>query len=79
MATTTIKLYKDTKGQLDLFREYKNESYDEIVKKLVYIATTAKSEPWRSKETVRAIELTRERMKRGKLMSEEEASEKFGL
>ena len=56
MDTTTIKLYRETKSELDLFREYKNESYDEVIRKLVYIARTAKTEPWRSKETVRAIE-----------------------
>jgi len=34
---TTIKLHKDTKKELDAFREYRNESYDEIVRKLVVI------------------------------------------
>ena len=79
MDTTTIKLYRETKSELDLFREYKNESYDEVIKKLVYIARTAKTEPWRSKETVRAIELSRDRIKRGKFLSDEEASKKMGL
>jgi hypothetical protein len=79
MESTTIKLYKETKLDLDKFKEYKNESYDEVIKKLVYIATTAKTEPWRSKETVRSIELSRERLKRGNFLSEEEANKKLGL
>jgi hypothetical protein len=79
MDTTTIKLYRETKSQLDLFREYKNESYDEVIKKLLYIAKTSKTEPWRSKETVRSIELARERVRRAKFLSEEEATKKMGL
>jgi CDP-glycerol glycerophosphotransferase (TagB/SpsB family) len=79
METTTIKLYKDTKSQLDLYREYKNESYDEVIKKMIYIIKTIKTEPWRGKETLKAIELSRERMKRGNFVSDEEASKRLGL
>ena len=32
MDATTIKIHGDTKSQLDKFREYKNESYDEVIK-----------------------------------------------
>ena len=35
---TTIKLHKNTKKELDAFREHRSESYDEIVRKLVLIA-----------------------------------------
>ena len=31
---TTTKIHEDTKIELDTFREYKNESYDEVIKKL---------------------------------------------
>ena len=34
MEATTIKIHEDTKLELDGFREYKNESYDEVIKKL---------------------------------------------
>ena len=37
MNTTTIKIHRDTKAEIDQFREYKNESYDEVLKKLIYI------------------------------------------
>ena len=79
MDTTTIKLYRETKSQLDLYREYKNESYDELIQKLLYIAKVSKTEPWRSKETVRAIEMTRERMKRVKFITDEEPANRMGL
>ncbi len=79
MDTTTVKLYKDTKSQLDLYREYKNESYDEIIKKLIYIVKTCKNEPWRSKETIKSIEMTRDRVKRGNLISEENRNKRLGF
>ena len=37
MNATTIKIHKDTKAEIDQFREYKNESYDEVLRKLLYI------------------------------------------
>jgi hypothetical protein len=37
MSTTTIKIHKETKAEIDQFREYKNESYDEVLRKLIYI------------------------------------------
>ena len=43
---TTIKLHKDTKEELDAFREHRNESYDEIVRKIVLIARQHE-EVWR--------------------------------
>ena len=32
MNATTIKVHEDTKLGLDQFREYGNESYDEVIK-----------------------------------------------
>lgn len=79
MATTTIKIRHDTKAQLDRFREYRNESYDEVIKKVVFIANVSKTEPRLSKETIKAIEKARERIKKGKFLSEEEAKKRLGL
>ena len=67
MDATTIKLHAETKAKLDEFREYKNESYDEVIQKVVFIAKTCKTKPELSKETVEAIEKARERIKKGKL------------
>ena len=69
-ATTTIKVYEDTKSQLDQFREYKNESYDEVIKKVVFIAKACKNKPELSKETIEAIEKARARIKKGKFVTE---------
>ena len=79
MNATTIKVHEDTKAQLDQFREYKNESYDEVIKKIIYIAKKAKTQPELSKEAVIAIEKARKRIKAGNFVSEEEARRRLGF
>lgn len=79
MTATTIKIHEDTKMQIDQFREYKNESYDEVLKKLVYIAKKMKSEPELSQEAIEAIEKARERIKSGNFVTEEEARKRLGF
>ncbi len=79
MTATTIKIHGDTKNQLDLFREYKNESYDEVIKKMVFIAKNIEKEPEISKQTIKAIEKARERIKKGKFLTEAEAKNRLGL
>lgn len=79
MEATTIKIHEDTKSQLDRFREYKNESYDEVIKKVMYIAKTCKTEPELSAETINAIEKARDRIKKGKFLTEDEAKKRLGL
>ena len=76
---TTIKIHDDTKQELDTFREYRNESYDEVIRKVVFIAKTCKTEPELSQETIQAIEKARERIKRGKFLTEAEARKRMGL
>ena len=73
MQSTTKKLHQNTKSQLDSFREYKNESYDEVVQKVVYIAKNADKKPELSKEVINAIEKARARIKKGRFLTEEEA------
>ena len=79
MNATTIKIHKETKAEIDQFREYKNESYDEVLKKLIYIVKKIKKEPELSKETLKAIEAARERIKKGHFVTEEEARNRLGL
>ena len=77
--TTTIKIHENTKDSLDKFREYKNESYDEVLKKVIYIAETCKTQPKLSKETAQAIEQARARIKHGKFLTETEAKKRLGF
>ena len=77
--TTTIKIHKETKAHLDKFREYRNESYDEVIRKVVFIAEKADTDPELSKEAIRAIEKARERMRKGKFLNEEQAKKRLGI
>ncbi len=79
MNATTIKIHQETKFELDHFREYKNESYDEVIKKVVYIAKTAKKSPELSREVIEAIEKARARIKKGRFLTEEQAKKRLGL
>ena len=79
MGDTTIKLHGDTKSELDTFREYKNESYDEVIKKVIYIARNAKAKPELSRETIDAIEKSRERIRKGKFYTEAEVMKRLGI
>ena len=64
---------------MDRFREYKNESYDEILKKVMFIAKTSKTQPELSKEAIEAIEKARKRIKKGNFLTETEARKRLGL
>jgi len=77
--TTTIKIHEETKQAIDLFREYKNESYDEVIKKIIYIAKNCKDNKELSLETIEAIEKARNRIKQGNFLTEEEAKLRLGL
>lgn len=79
MASTTIKLSKKTKRELDRFREQPRETYEQVVRKLVQIADTARDEPSLSKEAVDAIDEARARIKSGTYVSEEEARKRLGM
>ena len=79
MNSTTIKIHKDTKTEIDRFREYKNESYDEVLKKLIYIVKSIKKNPKLSKEAIQAIEDARKRMNKGHFYTEEEDKKRLSL
>ena len=79
MDATTIKIHENTKSQLDKFREYKNESYDEVIKKVVYIAKTSRTQPKLSKEAIESIEKARQRIKKGQFLTETEAKKRLGI
>jgi formylmethanofuran dehydrogenase subunit E len=79
MSDTTIKIHQETKFDLDTFREYKNESYDEVLKKVIFIAKNAKKEPELCRECIESIEKARERIRKGKFVCEADAKKRLGL
>ena len=76
---TTIRLNKNTKSELDNFRQYKNESYNELIRKLIFVARACEKEPKLSQKTVQEIKEAREKIKRGEFYTEEEAKKILGL
>ena len=76
---TTIRLNQKTKFELDGFRQYKNESYNELIRKLLFVARTCEEEPKLSQKTVQEIKKAREKIKSGEFYTEEEAKKILGL
>lgn len=76
---TTIRLNQLTKEQLDTFKQYKNESYDELVRKLIYLAKMCEKQPQLSQKTILEIKEARERIKKGEFYTQEEVEKRFGL
>lgn len=54
---TTIKIKKDTKLRLDHFKEYKRESYEEIVEKILHILNVVRGNPEGAQSILRNIDL----------------------
>ena len=59
MATTTIKLAKSTKERIDRLKEYKRETYDEILQKMLEILTICRISPERAR--IRLLSLERKK------------------
>jgi len=76
---TTIRIKPKTKEELDSFRQYKNESYDELVRKLVYLAKMCEKDPKLSRKSIQEIKEARENIKKGEFYTEEEAKKILGL
>lgn len=76
---TTIRINPNTKSELDFFRQYKNESYDELVRKLIHLVKTCEKEPKLSQKTILEIKEARERIKKGEFYTEEEAKKILGI
>lgn len=76
---TTIKLREETKAELDKLREHPNESYDQVVRKIMFIAKTAEDQPELSQETIRDIKKARKQRQKGVYLTEEELRKRLGL
>jgi predicted DNA-binding protein len=76
---TTIRLDIETKTALDNFKQYKNESYNELIRKLIYVANTVETQPKLSQKTILEIKEARERIKSGDFYSEKDVKKILGL
>ncbi|MAG40026.1 hypothetical protein CMI41_03600 [Candidatus Pacearchaeota archaeon] len=62
MAITTIKLHKETKERIDKLKDSHNESYDDVLKKILYILNNTRENPEKGKKILEQIETRRELM-----------------
>jgi predicted transcriptional regulator len=62
MAITTIKLQKETKERLEKLRESRRESYDDIIRKILYVLNVTRESPNKAKNVLERIDELRERM-----------------
>lgn len=59
---TTIKLLEETKLRVEKLREHKRESYDDILRKILYVLNTARESPDKAKKVLERISELRARM-----------------
>jgi hypothetical protein len=59
---TTMKLLEETKVRLEKLREHKRETYDEILRKILYVLNTAREDPLKAKKILERIEDLRYKM-----------------
>ena len=59
---TTIKLLEETKLRVEKLREHKRESYDDILRKILYVLNAAREDPDKAKRILERISDLRQRM-----------------
>lgn len=59
---TTVKLIEETKLRLGKLREHKRESYDEILRKILYILNVVRDDPEKARRVLERVSELRERM-----------------
>ena len=59
---TTIKLLEETKLRIEKLREHKRESYDDLLRKVLYILNIARDNPEKAKKVLERIADLRARM-----------------
>lgn len=67
---TTIKLSEETKNRVEKLKEHKKESYDDILKKILYVLNILRDDPEKAKRILEKVSEVRERM----LQEEEDRS-----
>jgi hypothetical protein len=69
---TTIKISQETKKRLDNLKEFEKESYEEIIKKVLYILNILRKSPTQGQETLEKISYN---VKRKNIYEEEPGKE----
>lgn len=61
---TTIKIHKETKERLDKLKENSRETYEEVLKKILFILNTSKTNPQRARSLMRRIDSSKKNTKK---------------
>ncbi|HLF53663.1 MAG TPA: hypothetical protein VI544_00630 [Candidatus Nanoarchaeia archaeon] len=64
MSTTTLKLKKETKARLDHLKEYKRETYDDVLEKMLGILNICRFNPERARAKLVSIDRQKRRQSR---------------
>ena len=76
---TTIKLGEETKLRLGKLRENKRESYDEILRKILYILNVARDDPEKARKVLERVSELRARMLDEERQQKEDLEKENGL
>lgn len=52
---TTVKLLEETKIRIEKLREHKRESYDDLLRKILYVLNVARDDPEKAKRILEKI------------------------
>lgn len=71
---TTIKLRRETKNRLDRLKEYKRETYEEVLKKILFILNVSKKNPEKATRLLRKLDsVVRSRQEQQENIEQEES------
>lgn len=59
---TTLKLEKETKERLEKLREHKRETYDDIIRKILFVLNMVRDDPAKARAILEFIDEKRKRM-----------------
>ena len=76
---TTIQLELSTKNKLEKMKEYKRETYDELVNKLIDISEFVNAEPELKEEFLEEIEDANKEIEAGKGISTDKLMKELGI
>lgn len=68
---TTLKLLEETKTRIEKLREHKKESYDDLLRKILYVLNLVREDPEKARRALIRISELREQL----LLKEQEQKE----
>ncbi len=58
---TTIKIHQETKQRLDKLKEYDRETYEEVIRKLLFILNISKKNPEKAQKILNKLDVKMKR------------------